>query len=330
MSCPCPTRRNVVSGLAAAALTTVASAASGKAVTGLEVLGAPTAASIVLVRLIEAGALASVAPGASFRPWHDPDELRAGIASGRSRLFSTPTHVPANLANRGLPLRLVAILGMGHLAIVTSDPTIRKFADLAGKPVLGFFRNDMPDLVFRTLAKWEGLDPDKDIQLSYVGSPMEAAQMLVAGRATTAVLSEPPATAAVMMAKHQNRELMRAINLQDVWLKHKGGRGIPMAGIAVHASLLDEAPELVPLLRDGLPAARDWVFANKSAAAELAEKTMHVHAPIFAASLDHANIAIASARESKSDLEAFYQAILELSPQTLDGRLPGDDFYLGW
>ena len=45
------------------------------------------------------------------------DELRAGLVPGRSRLIPTPSHVPANLANRGLPMRLLAIISMGHLSI---------------------------------------------------------------------------------------------------------------------------------------------------------------------------------------------------------------------
>ena len=147
----------------------------------LEILGAPTGATIALVRSVTSGALDAAAPGVSFRLWRDTDDLRAGIVSGNSKLFSTPTHVPANLANRGMPLKLLCLLGMGHLTVLTADEKITSFADLAGKPVLGFFKNDMPDLVFRACAKMEGLDPDKDIRLSYVQTGMEASQMLAAG-----------------------------------------------------------------------------------------------------------------------------------------------------
>jgi NitT/TauT family transport system substrate-binding protein len=323
-----PTRRSLLAGFSAIGITTATGTGSAKQVSGLEILGAPNASTIVLVRLLDSGGLASVAPGASFRLWRDTDELRAGIVSGRSRLFTTPTHVPANLANRGLPLKLLGIVSMGHLSVVTSEPSIQNFTDLAGRPVLGFFRNDMPDLVFRADAKMEGLDPDKDVKLAYVGSPMEAAQLLAAGRVETAILPEPAATAAIMMAKHQGKELRRALNLQDVWVSHKGGKGIPMAGIAVHASLLDEAPELPSLLENGLPQAREWVFANRQAAAELAERTMQFKAPMFLASLDHSGIDIVSAKTAKGELTAFYQTIHDFSPDTLGGRLPGDDFYL--
>ncbi|MGZ8371635.1 MAG: hypothetical protein ACXW3G_01735 [Rhodoplanes sp.] len=64
---------------------------------------------------MESGGLAEAAPAATFRLWRDI--LRAGLVPGRSRLITTPSHVPANLANRGLPMRLLAIISMGHLSI---------------------------------------------------------------------------------------------------------------------------------------------------------------------------------------------------------------------
>jgi len=310
------------------ALGALSRSGSAKPLADVEILAAPTAASILMARLVASDGLAPALPNASFRLWHDPDELRAAIVSKRSLLFTAPTHVPANLANRGLPIKLLAVLGMGHLAVVTADASIKSFADLRGRPVLGFFRHDMPDLVFRAVAQMEGLDPDKDMKLTYVGSPMEAAQMLAAGRAETAILSEPPATAAIMMAAHHSRKLFRAINLQNIWIKHRGSQGIPMVGLAVHEELLETTPELIPLLRSGLPQAKDWVFANRAAAAALAEKDMHYKPAIFLGSLDHAAIKIMSAKAAQPGLEEFYKVIVALSPGTLDGRLPDSSFYL--
>lgn len=321
-------RTLLATGLAGAATFLASRPSTSRPVEGLEILGAPNAATIVLVRLLDAGGLQATAPGATFRLWRDTDELRAGLVSGRSRLFTTPTHVPANLANRGMPLRLLCILSMGHLSIVTTDDAIRSFSDLRGKPVVGFFRNDMPDLVFRTIARREGIDPDRDIQLTYVQTPMEAAQMLAAGRATTAILSEPPATAAIMMAQQQGRTLRRAVSLQEAWGRHFGQARIPMAGVALHQSLIDEAPELLAALRTGLPPAKAWVLTNRGDAAVLAERTMAMRPMVFERSLDHFNIDAAPARAMKAELETFYRAILEFSPEALGGRLPGDDFYL--
>lgn len=314
-----------LSGLACPAIIRPALA---KPAEGLEILGAPNGSTIVLLRLLQSGALDAAAPGASFRLWRDTDELRAAIVSGRTSLFTTPTHVPANLANRGLPLKLFAILSMGHLFVVSGDESIKSFKDLAGKELVGFFKNDMPDLVFRSIAKGYGMDPDKDMTITYVRTPMEAAQMLASGRATTAILSEPPATASIMMAKKEGRTLYRSISLQEDWKKQHNGLGLPMAGIAIHERLLDENPELIAAMRAGLPGARDWVMANKAEAGQLAEAKMDVKAHMFANALDHFNVVAEGAASLKPGLVAFYETLLAFQPDALAGKLPPDSFYL--
>jgi len=302
--------------------------ASAHPLANLEILAAPTGASITLARAFDSGALAQSAPGATFRPWRDPDELRAGLVSGHTLLFTTPTNLPANLANRGMPIKLLCTLGQGHLTIVTADPAIKSFHDLVGKDVLGFFHNDMPDLVFRACARMEGVDPDKDIRLSYVQNHMESAQMLAAGKVMTAILAEPAATMAILMAAQQGRTLTRVVSLQDIWTAHKKPARMPMVGIAVHAKLVEEAPEIIAALRTALPAAKSWALANHDEAAALAGKTMQMHPKIFAAAIDRFNMDIVSARAAKPDLEVFYQSLLDVAPQSLGGKLPPDDFYL--
>jgi len=324
-----PTRRAFLGGVAGGAVALRAGLSSAAPLPGIEILCAPTGASITLARAFDSGALSAAAPDASFRVWRDNDELRAGIVSGKTRLFSTPTHVPANLANRGMPIKLLCLLGEGHLYIVTADEKISSFADLAGKPILGFFRNDMPDLVFRACARMEGLDPDKDFQLTYVESGMAAAQMLAAGKTTTAILSEPPSTAAIMMAGQQGRTLRRAISLQEVYGRHRETKGIPMVGVAVHASLVEESPQLLAALREALPAAKAWALANRAEAAALAEKRLQMRAPVFEKAMDYMNIDVRSARDAKAEIASFYQTLIDAAPDALAGKLPGDDFYLG-
>lgn len=295
---------------------------------GLEILGAPNGSTVVLAEFLASGGLNQAAPGASFRLWRTTDDLRAGIVSGRTKLFSTPSHVPANLSARGMPLKMLCLLGMGHLSIVTADSSIQKITDLAGKPVLGFFRHDMPDLVFRALARMEGMDPDKDVKLSYVQTSMEAAQMLAAGKADTAILSEPPATAAIAMAGQQGRSLRRAFNFNELWGKHKGKARIPMAGIAIHAGLIDESPEVLAALRQGLVPAKERVLADPAAAAKLAERMMDIRPQMFEKAFPHLGIDVQSARTMKAELLTFYETLLQLEPEAVGGKLPPDDYFL--
>lgn len=322
------TRRAFVgAGMTLAALGTIRGSFAGS-LAGLQVLGAPNGATIVLSDLIANGGLGKVAPDAGFRLWRTTDDLRAAIVSESSLLYSTPSHVPANLVNRGMPLKLAAIIGMGHLSVVAADEGIGTMHDLAGRTVMSFFRHDMPDLVFRAIARLERMDPDKDFDLQYVQTPAEAAQMLAAGKVDVAVLSEPPATAAIMMAGQKGRALKRVLNLNALWGAHKGKARIPMVGVALHQKLIDTAPELVAALAGGLRVSRDHVFADRKAAAALAEKTMDMKPQLFEKAFDHFNIDVVSAASVKGELVAFYEALLELEPASLDGKLPPDDFYM--
>ncbi len=101
-----------------------------------------------------------------------------------------------------------------------------------------------------------------------------------------------------------------------------------MIGLGMHEQLLKETPEILPLLRTGLPQAKDWVFANPQAAGELAEKVMGLHAPVVAASIAHSAIEVKSAKAARPELEAFYKTLIALSPKALDGRVPDASFYL--
>jgi NitT/TauT family transport system substrate-binding protein len=55
---------------------------------------------------------------------------------------------------------------------------------------------------------------------------------------------------------------------------------------------------------------------------------MQYKPPIFLGSLDHSAITITSAKAARHGLEDFYNTILALSPNALDGRLPDASFYL--
>jgi NitT/TauT family transport system substrate-binding protein len=96
----------------------------------------------------------------------------------------------------------------------------------------------------------------------------------------------------------------------------------------VHASLVEECPELSGALKEGLPRAKDWIFANREEAGELASRTLGTKPQVFARSLDHFNIQVASGKAMKAELAAFYQTLLDSSPDALGGKLPGDEFYL--
>src|SRR5690606_24713426 len=112
--------------------------------------------SVLMAQAIASGDLADVAPGATFRVWKTPDELRAGLSSGSMPASVVPSYVAANFYNRGLGLRLLNIQTNGLLYVLSADEGISDIASLKGKKVGVPFRNDMPDYVFGRLLEKAG------------------------------------------------------------------------------------------------------------------------------------------------------------------------------
>ena len=229
----------------------------------LTIWGIPASPSAVFARAVASGALETVAPGARFDVWKSTDQMRAGIATGAFKLFATSTYAAANFFNRGAGTRMVNVVTWGVLYVMARDQGITKIEDLAGKHVLLSNKNEAPDLIFRLVLKWAGIDPDKDVTLDYVGSPNEAVPLYLAGRGDVAVLHEPAATAALIKAKQMGIPLFRAFDVTEVYGKHTGrGPKIPQVGLAVSEAFLDAHPEVVRAAHDACVAAGAWVLAN--------------------------------------------------------------------
>ena len=237
----------------------------------LTIWGIPASPSAVVARAVASGALDGVAPGALFDIWRSTDQMRAGIASGKFKLFATSTYAAANFFNRGAGIKMVNVITWGVLYIMARDPEIKKIEDLAGKKVLLSNKNEAPDLLFRLVLKWSGLDPDKDVELDYLGSPAETVPLYLSGRGDVAVMHEPASTAALLKAAKAKLPLYRAIDITKSYGAHTGrGARIPMVGLAVNPDYLDAQPEIVAKAHEACVDAGKWVLDNPAKAGVLA------------------------------------------------------------
>lgn len=322
-------RRHFLECLAAASF--VALPARAASHDHLTIWGMPASPSVVLARAVASGALASLVEDAKFDVWRTADQMRAGVVSGDIALFASPTYAAANLFNRGAGVRLVNVLTWGLLYIFAGQGVrLEKLADLKGKTLLVGAKNDAPDLLTRFVLRSAGLDPEKDLTLSYVGTSAEAVPLLLAGKADAAVLPEPAASAAEIKAKQAGVSVTRALDVTELYAAQSGRPlGIPQAGLAVTEKFLAAHPEIVAALHAASVEAAAWVGQNLKAAAALIADPLKLPAPIVEASLPRFRLKVASAMEAKADLEAYFQALMTLSPDIVAGRLPEPAFYWG-
>ena len=333
---PLPTpalrRRALLGGLAGLAAGGLAPGLirPARAADPLTLWGIPASPSAVFARAVASPALQAVAPGARFDVWKSTDQMRAGIASGSFQLFATSTYAAANFYNRGQGTRMVNVVTWGVLYVMARDDSVNSLADLAGKTVLLSNRHEAPDLLFRIVLGWEGLDPDKDVSLDYVGSPGEAVPLFLSGRGDVAIMHEPAATAALIQAGKAGVPIVRALDVTEVYGAHTGrGPRIPQVGLAVSEAILDAAPEVVAAGHAACVEAGAEVLADPDAAAASTAPLLGLPAAIVAKSLPWVHLDVVSARDAQADIALYFDNLMQLDPGIVGGAVPDDAFFWG-
>ena len=301
------------------------------------VLSGPYAAvSNPLIHMVESGALREVAEVVEFRPWKDPDQLRVLALDAKSEadFVAMPTNVAANLYNRGVKLRLLNVSTWGVLWMVSREANLRTLADFKGKEILMPFRADMPDIVFQTLAEKQGLDVKRDFRLRYVGSPLDAMQLMITRRADHALLAEPAVSVALRKTKSFPvsliaPELYRSANLQEEWGRvFKRAARIPQAGMVALGRALDDAA-LIGKFQQAYAASLAWCEKQPDECGKLVAQRVEMLTPEGVAdSVRVDNAVFVTAQDARPELEFFFGLLHAKQPGLIGGKLPDEGFYL--
>lgn len=290
----------------------------------LALYGPPAGPTITLAWAVANNAFEPLGLPVSLTVWRNPDELRAGLTSGDIDLSVVPTQAAANLYNRGMGVRLLNVMTDGLLYIVGPADGPTGLEALAGRRVVVPFVNDTPDLILRALLEHHQLQ----IDFVSAGTPVEAAQMLLAKRVDFALLSEPAATVAQLRGRQAGINLTRTVNLQSAWGELTGlGPVVPQAGLAVTRGFSERHGAHLGQLQEILKKATAEVLANPDAAAEAASGPLEQPAAMLRQSIPHCNLVAKPASAMRPALEAMFELMTAADPALLGGHLPNDNFY---
>ncbi len=341
--------RRFLAALAALALVAAACGSSGgdddpdRAAGGPTTTAAATPLDVVRIRhpetlafaapftmLSDDGPLHAVAREVEVATWATPDVLRSLLLDGGSDVTAVPTYVGANLANKGVDVKMAAVVVWGLLHVVGPDGEEASWESMRGRTVMVPFRDDMPDLVFRRLAEANGLEPGRDFEIEYYAQPPEVVGRLVNGAGRWAVLPEHVATVALQGARKNGHRLTRILDLQEEWASATGVEAprVPQAGVVVPGELARTRPDVVAAVLDALERSVALVnAAGPDTVARLAEAS-GLPAPVVEDVIPRLNLEVVPAGEARGELERFYEELAELNPGIIGGRLPDRSFYL--
>ena len=296
------------------------------------VLSGPMATvSHPLLHMIESGALSDVADKVEFVMWKNPDELRALTLKQRADYIAVPTNVAANLYNKGVDVKLINVSIWGILGMITRDKSKKTLTDFKGCEIAMPFRADMPDIVFEEIVKKQGLNPKTDFKLRYVGSPIDAMQMLILRRVDHALLAEP----AISMALRKTNsfplkliapDLYRSSDLQKEWGEaFKVESKMPQAGMVVVGKKDDY---ITQRFNEEYTKSIAWYKSHPKEAGELVEKYIPMlSADAIGDSMEYVQLENVSAKDAQKDLEFFYELLKNNKPKSIGSKLPDNGFY---
>ncbi|PNW44821.1 UNVERIFIED_CONTAM: nitrate ABC transporter substrate-binding protein [Euhalothece sp. KZN 001] len=301
----------------------------GEQLSSLGIGGSPILLAIPLAYLIEESRLLQKVPNLEFIPVRNHEQIKALLTSRQGQMAANPTLLSAGLYQKEFPLRLLNVMIWGNIYVLSPDGSIATWEDLRGKSVLIPFQGSMPEMIFRFLATQSGLNPDEDLTIVSTQDFQSTAQLLLVGQGEAGVFAEPRASSVVAKGKEQNIELFYSLDFRETWGEVTGQTArFPQAGVSILKSLTDQHPDVVELIHAELRNSLDWIQENPTAAAELGSKYMDLPPSVIEQSLAKNRFEYLSAAEAQSELEVFYQSLMQVNPKLLGGKLPNADFYV--
>lgn len=311
-------------------LTTAASAAqTAKKYNTLTLAGPAAVVTYPLLHMVETGALSEYTDKLTFRLWQNPDQLRVLLAKKEIDFSATPSNLPALMANRGAPVRLLNISVWGILWLVSRDPEVKSFADLAGRELLVPFQRDLPAALLDALLAKQNFPADQQVSLRHTRDSQDAIALMLTGQGQNALLVEPTASLLIWRNQQQNgAPLQKVESLEASWRTSFPEQAeLPQAGIMANSTVADDI-ELSRAMEQAYAHSAAWCTTQPRDCARLVHDYIpHLPAEAVESAIRSTRLDSRSASSVRPQLEALYSLLGKHNLQAIGGRLPDAAFY---
>ena len=251
----------------------------------------------------------------------DASNVTTALASGECDIAALPTNAASALYNKTEgKVQVLALNTLGVLYLVSDGKdTIESFTDLDGKTVYVPAQN--PSFIFSYLCQKNGVSVEIDNSFA---QPAELNAAVTSGQVSLAVLPEPLLT----VARSQNSELVVALDLTEEWDKVSTPGSLVQGCVVVRSAFAAEHPAELARFLEEYEASVALLSDDVTAAVQKIEATgLFAKAAVAEKAIPRCNLCFISGEDMKAQLSAFLEIMFETAPQSIGGKLPGDDFY---
>lgn len=256
------------------------------------------------------------------------DEVVAAISNGDADIAAVATNLAATLYNKTSGgVTVLAVNTLGVLSLLGNGQEIASIADLVGKTIYASGQGANPEYILRYVLSGNGLDPDKDVTIRFVGEGSELLTVWQTDPEAVIMAPQPVATSILM----QNENTRTLFNMTDEWDKVSGGDSTLMMGcVIVRNAFLQENPGAVELFLQEYAASIEKAQSDVEGTAALCEQYGLIpKAALAQKAIPSCGLTFVTGAEMKSALSGYLQVMFDADPKSVGGAMPGDDFYYG-
>lgn len=252
----------------------------------------------------------------------DPLQLQAMMMRGETDFAVLPTVMAANLYNKGIDYRLLAIPIWGTLYIMSNDAEIQEIKDLKHQTISIFGQGTTADILFRNYAKKNELD---DIRIDYSHlSNQEAAFSLMSHTTRTAIISEP--LASYLVTRQPNIRIISRIVCEDS-IDNDLTNIFAQTAFLVKNTFLEKNKETVLKIMDMYAeSCNNTTLYPEKTARLLVRHGFQNDINTAEFSIPLCNIQYAESDQAKEKILRYLQIFYDFKPESLGGKIPADRF----
>lgn len=254
------------------------------------------------------------------------DEVVAAISKGEADIAAVATNMAAALYNKTEGgVTVLAVNTLGVLSLLGNGQEAASIADLAGKTIYAPGQGANPEYILRYVLTGNGLDPDKDVTIQFVGEGSELLTVWQSDPDAVILAPQPVATSILM----QNENAATLFDMTEEWNKISGNQ-LMMGCVIVRSAFLQENPGAVELFLQEYAASIEKAQTDVEGTAALCEQYGLIpKAALAQKAIPSCGLTFVTGAEMKTELSAYLQVMYDANPKSVGGALPGDDFYYG-
>lgn len=250
------------------------------------------------------------------------DAMMVEMMKGSPDIAVIPSNLAAQLYQKQGEYKILGTLTSSSFYILGQNP-LSELKELKGKKIYAFAKGLTPDIVLKTILKRNQLE--KEVNIQYLSSPIEALQMHLKDKNSFVFLTEPMITQAML----KNKEIKILFSMAEEWKKQfPETSGFPQAVLVLKKELLGK-DEFLKELEMSLQESANFLYNSPRRREVLAKYGFPFSEEALTQLLKRAGIQWTgiSSVQQKENFEQYYKILMQENPKTIGGRLPEDSIY---